>query len=99
MRIWFSSHPSVREECRSAMLDGLRRAGVDAVSFGHNAGPVNGVVMTAEPDGACCELIRQATQGGNVRVLVVNFSASALTGEPTWNLLHAGAADIDHQHA
>jgi transcriptional regulator with GAF, ATPase, and Fis domain len=72
----------------------LGEAGLEAVPLDGEPPRGAGVVLFREVSQALCELLRELSAGGEVRVLAVALSRVALALTGPWTLLAAGAADV-----
>jgi DNA-binding NtrC family response regulator len=92
--MWFRCHTEDDALATGAVIEPLRRAGLDLSppSDAPPSGP--GLFVFSRIDPETCEALARDSQQGFYRVLAVALSANALEGGGAWRLLQWGASDV-----
>lgn len=91
---WFQSYRPGGFTHGDAIIEAIRKRGVDLVSPTKDPPGGPGMVIFDRVDAALCDRLQKASRQGFDRVLAVGTAAKTLSEGSVWRLLQAGAADV-----
>ncbi len=94
MVIWAHSLTETLEERIRTLAKELLCRGIETTAYDWSCQPKPGVLIIDSYNDQVCGFLREASAGGNARILVLALKQENMTDGKGWELLHAGASDV-----
>src|SRR3954447_6803376 len=90
LHFWRPNNSTAEQEIK----EGLRRSGITSIPLPLHAPAGDGMLFFTDIDDELCSFVREISNSGIDRILMIRTSSAVLNAASAWRLLQAGAADI-----